>query len=235
MSTLHKRSHYPLTVDCVIFGYTEGSLKIALIKRKTPPFQDSWALPGGFVEGEETVEEAAKRELAEETGIRNIYLESFQVYSAPDRDPRGRIISVAFFALVNSDQFTLFATEDAAAADWIPMNELPTLAFDHQKIFAQGLDAMRNACLLQPLVFELLPEFFTLTQLQTLYEQIYGIEVDKRNFRKKLLKTGYIEKTTKVTEGQKHRPASLYTCVRSALKNWNQLPFLTSSKLENYD
>ncbi len=210
MMELSERSQYPITVDCVIFGYSENILKVALIKRKKPPFVGSWAIPGGFIIGDETVEEGASRELKEETGLENIYLEQFHVFSAPKRDPRGRVITVAFFALISSEKVNLVATEDAESACWYPAYELPDLAFDHNEIYVKALEALRIANKIRPLAFELLPEKFTLTMLQNLDEQIFNAKIDKRNFRKKVLKMDFIEETKNITKGEKHRPAKLY-------------------------
>lgn len=210
MSFLQQRTVYALSVDCVIFGYKDEVLHVALIERKKQPFKGDWALPGGFVEGDETVEQAALRELQEETGIHDIYLEQFHVFSKPDRDPRGRVITVAFFALINSEHTDLSATEDAAQAQWYPAYDIPQLAFDHEIIYEKAVDALRIAATIKPIVFELLPKNFTLTQLQRLHEQIFGEELDKRNFRKKIEKLTYIQETKQTTQGNKHRPAKLY-------------------------
>lgn len=211
MASLSQRTHYPVAVDCVIFGYDNEALKVALIERKNLPFKGNWALPGGFMEDDETVEEAAQRELHEETGIDDIYLEQFHVFSAPDRDPRGHVISVAFFALIASDQFELIATQDAARAAWFSAYKIPKLAFDHDEIYAKALEALRVAITIKPLVFKLLPKYFTLSMLQHVYEEILGFSIDKRNFRKKITTVDYIQETTKTTQGEQHRPAKLYT------------------------
>lgn len=211
MTTLHDRTHYSVSVDCIIFGYDSGQLKVALIKRKKPPFVGSWALPGGFLTGSETVEEAALRELQEETGIHEIYLEQFHVFSDPKRDPRGHVITVAFFALIASNNIELVATQDAEYAQWFPAYTLPKLAFDHHEIYAMALKELRIAITIKPLVFKLLPKQFTLTMLQAVYEQILGYSIDKRNFRKKLLKEDFIQETTRTTRGGQHRPARFYT------------------------
>lgn len=208
---IRDRYSYSLSVDCVIFGYNAGKLQVALIERKNVPFKGCWALPGGFVEGDETVEEAAFRELQEETGLRDIYLEQFHVFSEPDRDPRGRVITVAFFALIDSDQCELVASEDASKAVWWGVDELPVLSFDHESIFEKALDSLRVAIKIKPIAFELLPEKFTLTQLQQLYEEVFAVDIDKRNFRKKVSKMDFIQETGKMTKGAKHRPAMLYT------------------------
>jgi len=210
MKISEERTHYPVSIDCVIFGYDNTQLQVALIERKKPPFVGHWALPGGFLVDDETVEQAALRELQEETGLHDIYLEQFHVFSKPDRDPRGHVITVGFFALIASDKIELVATEDAAQAQWFPAYKLPKLAFDHDEIYAKALEALRSAITIKPLIFKLLPKEFTLSMLQNIYEEITGEIIDKRNFRKKLLKEDFIQETNKTTEGEKHRPARLY-------------------------
>lgn len=210
MDELEGRARYPISVDSVIFGLAEGELKIALIERKNPPFMGMWAVPGGFMEGDETVEETALRELKEETGIEKVYLEQFHVFSKRGRDPRGPTLTIALFALIRSDQCKLVATGDASAAKWWPAYTLPPLAFDHDQICTKALDALRAALKTRPLAFELLPKAFTLYQLQDLYEQVFGAPIDKRNFRKKVQKMDFICASGKKTEGGRHRPAMLY-------------------------
>lgn len=210
MNSLKNRAHYPISVDSVIFGYTEGEFKVALIKRKKEPFAGMWAIPGGFMEGNETVEETALRELKEETGIKDIYLEQFHVFNKPGRDPRGPTVTVALFALINSDDCRLIASQDAVKAKWWPAYELPTLAFDHNEIYLKALEALRIALRTRPLAFELLPKEFTLTHLQDLYEQVFNIKLDKRNFRKKVSKMDFIQLSGNKTKGERHRPALLY-------------------------
>jgi 8-oxo-dGTP diphosphatase len=187
-----------------------GELQVALIKRKNPPFVGCWAIPGGFLIGDETVEQAAYRELNEETGIQDIYLQQTQVFSHPERDPRGRVITVSFFALIPSDKIELVATEDAAAAKWWPVRSLPPLAFDHDQIYATALKTLKDTVQLKPIIFSLLPKQFTLTLLQNLYEQIFEEKIDKRNFRRKIIKMKWIQATSKMTRNQQHRPAQLY-------------------------
>lgn len=210
MMILDTKNHYPLSVDCVIFGYDNMQLQVALIERKKAPYIGQWALPGGFLEGSETIEQAAFRELQEETGIHNIYLEQFHVFSNPDRDPRGRVITVAFFALIKSNDIQLIATQDAAQAQWFSAYKLPKLAFDHDEIYKKALETLRIAINIKPLIFELLPKEFTLSMLQNAYEEIMGFSIDKRNFRKKIMKEPYIQETKHITQGGKHRPARLY-------------------------
>lgn len=210
MDDLHDRAHYPISVDSVIFGYTCGKLQVALIQRKNPPFIGMWAIPGGFMEGEETVEQTALRELQEETGIKDVYLEQFHVFNKPGRDPRGPTVTVALFALINADLCHLIASEDAAKAKWWPAYDIPELAFDHNEIYLKALEALKVALRTRPLAFELLPKQFTLTHLQDLYEQVFGIVLDKRNFRKKIAKMDFICPTEVWTAGERHRPAQLY-------------------------
>ena len=210
MNQLRERSHYPISVDCVIFGYIAGELKVVLVQRKKPPFVGMWAIPGGFMENDETVEETAFRELKEETGIENVYIEQFHVFSERGRDPRGPTITVAFFALIRAEHCKLFASGDASDAKWWPVNEIPKLAFDHNKIYDKALETLRRAIQYKPLVFELLPREFTLFELQNLYQQIFNLILDKRNFRKKIQKMVFISATGKSVKGLRHRPAELY-------------------------
>lgn len=210
MYELAKKTHYPISVDSVIFGYTEGELKVALIKRKNNPFIDMWAIPGGFMEDAEEVEEAARRELKEETGIEDVYLEQFGVFNKAGRDPRGLTVTIAFFALMNSEKCHLIASEDAAEAKWWPAYNLPPLGFDHGEIHSQALAALRIALRTRPLAFELLPKQFTLTHLQDLYEQVFNIVLDKRNFRRKVANMAFVQPTGSKTKGGRQRPAELY-------------------------
>jgi 8-oxo-dGTP diphosphatase len=204
------RSLYPITVDSVIFGYADRTLKVALIERKVDPFQGMWAIPGGFMEGEETVEDTAKRELLEETGLKDIYLEQFHVFSSHGRDPRGRTITVAFFALIDSEKYQLIASEDALRAKWWPAYEIPPLAFHQEEIYTKAIEALRLAIRTRPLAFELLPQAFTLGELQTLYEQVFNIKIDRRNFYRKVNKMDFIYASGQKQTGGKHRPGMLY-------------------------
>ncbi|MEN9612199.1 MAG: hypothetical protein RLZZ628_3013 [Bacteroidota bacterium] len=199
-----------LTVDCIIFGLDEtGRLKVLLIQRAKNPYQDHWALPGGFVDMDEDLEAAALRELKEETGVENIFIEQLYTFGTPGRDPRGRVVSVAYFALVNLAEHQLGADTDAQDVRWYALDELPVLAFDHAVILQTAIDRLRGKVRYQPIGFELLPECFTLTQLQTLYETILGKELNKRNFRTKILKMGILAED-KMLRGVAHRPAQMY-------------------------
>lgn len=201
-----------VTVDCVIFGLDDQQvLNVLLIQRQKDPFAGFWALPGGFVDMDEDLEAAALRELAEETGVQDLFIEQLYTFGAPNRDPRGRVISVAYYALVNPEKHPVRAASDARRAEWYPVDQLPPLAFDHHQIFQVALDRLRAKVRYQPIGFELLPEQFTLTQLQQLYENILGITsgLNKRNFRTKILKMGVLEEVG-MQEGVAHRPAKLY-------------------------
>ena len=199
-----------LTVDIVAFSVQNRNLSVLLIQRGTDPFAGMWALPGGFVKMDEDLEAAAERELEEETGLHGAYLEQLYTYGAPQRDPRGRVVSVAHFALIPSDEpIRSGGGSDAASASWHPMNRLPSLAFDHQEIISYALRRLRYKLEYTAVGFELLPEAFTLTELQQTYEIILGEELDKRNFRRRILDAGVIEATPHKRTGE-GRPARLY-------------------------
>ncbi len=198
-----------LTVDCVVFGFDGRDLQILLIRRGIEPFLGAWALPGGFVRMDEDLEDAARRELAEETGLRDIFLEQLQTFGAPGRDPRGRVVSVAWYALVRPDRHPARGDTDASEASWFSTGDLPPLAFDHETILAAALQRLRGKIRYQPIGFELLPERFTLGQLQALYEAILGRPLDKRNFRKKLLSFDFLVPLDRFATGS-HRPARLH-------------------------
>jgi 8-oxo-dGTP diphosphatase len=177
-----------LTVDCVVFGLDDRDLlKVMLIERNLTPFKGSWALPGGFVRLDESLEEAARRELQEETGIEKVFLEQLYTFGEINRDPRDRVVTVAYYALVNLWEHRLYAATDASDAAWFPVSQLPPLAFDHHKIVQVALTRLKGKVRYEPIGFELLPKKFTLSQLQKLYETILEKPLDKRNFRKKIL------------------------------------------------
>lgn len=199
-----------LTVDVVVFALDAEDLQVMLIERDLPPFAGQWALPGGFVRVEETLEQAAIRELQEETGLRDIFLEQLFTFGGLDRDPRERVVTVAYYALVNLAGHNVHASTDARNAAWFPVSDLPTLAFDHAQIVEAALTRLRGKVRYQPIGFELLPEKFTLRQLQHLYEIVLGRELDKRNFRKKVLSMGIIKETNEIEKDVAHRAARLF-------------------------
>lgn len=199
-----------LTVDCVIFGLDESSLlKALLIQRGHDPYEGAWALPGGFVDMEEPLVEAALRELKEETGVSDVFIEQLYTVGTPNRDPRGRVVTVVYFALINLAQHKIGADSDAQDVRWFPIDTLPALAFDHADIMDMAIQRLRGKVRYQPIGFELLPQYFTLTQLQKLYERILGKELNKRNFRTKILKMNILKEGA-ILRGVAHRPAQLY-------------------------
>ncbi|HEX7153494.1 MAG TPA: NUDIX domain-containing protein [Thermoanaerobaculia bacterium] len=200
-----------LTVDCVVFGFDEGTLKVLLITRANAPFRGRWALPGGFVEMNETLEEAARRELREETGIQRVFLEQLYTFGAVDRDPRERVVTVAYFALVKLSDHKIVAATDASRAAWFAVDDLPKLAFDHAEILDTALARLQGKVRYQPIGFELLPPKFTLSQLQHLYETVLDRELDKRNFRKKILSMDFIIELDEIEQDVAHRAARLYS------------------------
>lgn len=210
MTFTYKYPRPALTVDCVVFGLDEGELKLLLIQRAREPFLGCWALPGGFVNMDEDLESAAQRELREETGVTDLYLEQLYTFGAPDRDPRERVVSVAYFALVNLAEHPVNAASDAGDAAWFQVTDLPNLAFDHALVIETALTRLKGKVRYQPIGFELLPEKFTLTQLQKLYETVLETALDKRNFRKKILAMGFLEELDEVQKDVAHRAARLY-------------------------
>lgn len=200
-----------VTVDIVVYGYDGGKqLKLLLIERGGEPFKGSWALPGGFVDLDENLETAALRELEEETGVKDLFVEQLFTFGAVNRDPRGRVISVAYFALVNLQDHPAVAASDATKAEWFPLDELPELAFDHSEIITAANGRLAAKVRYQPIGFELLPAEFTLGQLQQLYETVLNVEsFNKRNFRTRILRTGILEEVGR-QQNVAHRPAVLY-------------------------
>lgn len=206
-----------LTVDCVIFGLDESQrLKLLLIRRPNAPFLGTWALPGGFVQMEESLEEAARRVLYDETGVDNVFLEQLYTFGETGRDPRGRVVSVAYYALVNLGDHPVRAHAADSGAAWWAADAPPDLAFDHPRILDTALGRLRAKLRYQPVGFELLPEQFTLSQLQGLYETVLGVtDLNKRNFRTKILKMGILREVGR-QRLVAHRPAMLYSFDKAA-------------------
>jgi len=198
-----------VTVDVIIFTLRDSDLQVLLIRRKYPPFEAVWAIPGGFVGIDESLEEAALRELEEETGVRDVYLEQLYTFGEVDRDLRGRVITVAYFALVPAAAIDPHAGSDAAETGWWSVYDLPPLAFDHAEILAYALKRLRYKLEYTAVGFELLPGVFTLSELQAAYEIILREKLDKRNFRRKILGADIIEETEMYRTGE-GRPARLY-------------------------
>lgn len=199
-----------VTVDLVIFTIAADDLQVLLIRRAQEPFKGKWALPGGFVEMDEGLEKAAARELKEEVGVSDVYLEQLYTFGAPGRDPRGRVISVAYFALVDASHQTIKAADDAADAKWHSVFKPPKLAFDHRQILDYAVWRLRNKIEWTTVGYELLPKKFTLSELQRVYEIILQKPVDKRNFRKRILAQGQIRELNETRTDGAHRPARLY-------------------------
>ena len=198
-----------VSVDCIIFGFDKGSLKLLLLKRNFEPAKGSWSLMGGFVQDGESVDDAAKRVLAELTGLENVYMEQVGTFGEVDRDPGERVISVAYYALININEYdrNLVQQHNAHLAE---INEIPPLVFDHPQMVKQARIMLQKKASSEPIGFNLLPSLFTLFQLQSLYEAIYGEPLDKRNFRKRVADLNYIEKTDKIDKTGSKRGAALY-------------------------
>lgn len=199
-----------VTVDIVILTLQERELNVLLVKRDVAPYKNRWAIPGGFVRIKETLEDAARRELHEETGVKDVYLEQLYTFGEVDRDPRMRVITVTWFALIPSNELDLHASTDTKDVRWFAVYERPRLAFDHDRIIDYALERIRNKIMYVPIAFQLLPEAFTLTELQNVYEAILNAKLDKRNFRKKILSSDLLKATRQVVSGARHRPAALY-------------------------
>src|SRR6476659_1662258 len=199
-----------LTVDCVVFGFDESELKVLLIERALEPFKGQWALPGGFVQMDETIDDAARRELAEEAGLKNVFLEQLYTFGTVNRDPRERVVSVAYYALVKLTDYSARAATDAADVHWFPISKVPKLAFDHADILETALARLKNKVRYEPIGFELLPPKFTLSQLQQLYEAVLESDLDKRNFRKKVLSFDLLVPLKETQMAGRHRPAQLF-------------------------
>jgi 8-oxo-dGTP diphosphatase len=201
-----------LTVDIVIFTIEQGALKVLLVKRGIEPFAGQYAIPGGFVLENESLDQAAMRELREETGVAEVYLEQLYSFGDPKRDPRGRVITVAYYALISAEHSQLRAGSDAAAAAWFAVDAVPDLAFDHPKILEYAVERLRNKLEYTTVGFQLLPEKFSLSELQEVYEAILGKKLDKRNFRRKLALLKILKPTSEYRrDGRK--PARLYRFV----------------------
>lgn len=210
-----------VTVDNLIFTFENRELKILLIQRRNEPFSGEWALPGGFVDINESLKDAALRELREETGIDNAYIEQVHTFGEVDRDPRGRTISISYYAFVKAYEVNPVADSDAQALDWFSINELPDMAFDHYEIIRFATNQLKEKFKFHPVSFELLPDEFTLTELQRLIETVIDKPLDKRNFRKKILKTELLkELDPRDATVEVKRMATLYKFDR---KRYNQI------------
>jgi len=209
---LMSNDSFKVTVDTVAFSVNQGILEVLLIKRKYEPFKSLWALPGGFLDDQDkTLDEAAARELLEETNVGNVYLEQLYSFGDQGRDPRGRTITIAYLALLKQEELELKASSEASGVAWWPVNELPPLAFDHAHIVSYAHKRLRNKIEYSPAAFSLIPNKFTLRDLQLVYEAVLGRAVDNRNFRKKFLSTGVLQELSETTQETSFRPARLYS------------------------
>ena len=206
-----------VTVDVVIFSVRAHALQVLLVRRTEAPFRGRWSLPGGFGRPNESLDDAARRQLQEETDVHDVYLEQLYTFGAPRRDPRGRVISVAYFALVAAD-VNAQATGPGVEVSWHPVTEPPELAFDHNEIVRYALQRLRYKLEYTSVGFELLPNEFTLTELQSAYEIVLGEQLDKRNFRRRIIEAGILNETSRyrASEGQ-GRPARLYRYKKNAV------------------
>ena len=200
--------HPAVTADCVIFGFDGVSIKVLLIQRGIDPYKGKWALPGGFMNIDESAEECARRELEEETGLKTASVEQFYTFTDVMRDPRERVITVAHYALVRLSEVK--GGDDAAKAQWFAQSEIPSLAFDHDRILRMALTRLKERICFEPIGFELLPEVFTMSELQNLYEAILGVKFDRRNFYNKMLKLGILAEAEPRPENASRRTPTKY-------------------------
>ncbi len=227
MSTMNDALHcyeYPhptVTTDVVVFTIRERRLKLLLIERGAEPFRGMWALPGGFLDIEEDLEACAMRELEEETGVSGVYLEQLYTFGKPDRDPRERVISIAYYALIPSDRLEVKAASDASDANWFALDEMPELAFDHNEIIKQAHRRLVAKLDYSTIAFQFMAETFTLSELQAVYEILLDEDLDKRNFRKWILALEQVEETGELRRTGNHRPARMYR-----LKNPDQVDII---------
>ncbi|MBQ8257353.1 MAG: NUDIX hydrolase [Bacteroidaceae bacterium] len=204
----YRYPHPAVTADCVIFGFDGVSIKLLLIQRGIEPYKGKWAFPGGFMNMDETAEECAKRELEEETGLKDAAVEQFYTFSDVNRDPRERVITVAHYALVRLSDVK--GGDDAASARWFAMDEVPSLAFDHDRIMRMAVNRLKERICFEPIGFEILPEVFTMTELQNLYEAILEVKFDRRNFYNKMLKLGILSEAEPRPANAARRTPSKY-------------------------
>ena len=227
----YKYPHPAVTTDCVIFGFDGRELNVLLIERGIPPFKGDWALPGGFIKMDETAEEGARRELLEETNVSDVYLEQFHTFSTVDRDPRERVITIAYFALVRKSDFRIIGGDDAARAEWHPLKNLPHLAFDHSEIIRLARERLQERLATKPIAFRLLDEKFKMSELQRIYEIINDKTYERRNFAKKMMATGLLIDEGPNPTPEPNRAATLYRfnedeyLRKCQSRQWKKYPF----------
>jgi len=210
MQTFDSYKNPSIAIDLVVFGYHEARLFVLLLNRKEEPFKDCWTLPGAFLQMDESFQDTCSRILKTKLGMANLYLEQLYSFDDLQRDPRGRVISVTYYALVNPSKFDISAGKMANDVKWQEVNKMPKLGFDHTALFKKALQRLKSKILYYPVSFELLDDLFTMTELQELYECILGVEIDRRNFRRKILDSEYIINTGTRREGLQNRAPDLY-------------------------
>jgi len=215
-----------ISIDCVIFGFENSTLEVLLVKRAIQPEKGMWALPGGFIKKDELVEDAAQRILEVTTGVKNIYLEQTAVFDGVDRYPLWRVFTIAHFALISPENYALSPGIDTSEVSWFKLHDLPKLPFDHSQIIKTALKKLQSRVRIKPIGFELLPEKFTLPQLQKLYEEILGKKIDKRNFRKKLLKMNLLKRLQEKDKSNIRRAAYLYKFEKSTYNRLKEKGFI---------
>ena len=204
----YKYPHPSVTTDCVIFGFDGAKLRVLLVERGQEPYKGCWALPGGFLEMDESAEEGALRELQEETGLKGAYVRQLHTFSEPKRDPRERVLSIAHYALVRLQEVK--AGDDAVRAEWFALDDIPPLAFDHDLILLMAQEELRRQIHFEPVGFELLPEKFTIKELQSLYEAILDVKFDRRNFYNKMMHLGILTQLDETVYNSPKREAFLF-------------------------
>ena len=223
MKLFHSYSNPALAIDLVVFGYHENELSVLLLNRKDEPFKGGWTLPGAFLQMQEKFSDTCSRVLRTKLGMDKVYLEQLYSFDEPERDPRGRAISVAYFALVNPSRLEISAGTMANDVKWFNVKKIPELGFDHKMIFKKALQRLRSKILYFPVGFELLDEYFTMTELHELYECILDVPLDRRNFRRTILASEYILPTGTKREGLRNRHPELYIFNKKLRKNNFQL------------
>ena len=219
----YRSPHPSVTTDCVIFGFDGTKLKVLLIERGVEPFRGRWAFPGGFMRMDESAEEGARRELEEETGLTGAYIRQFHTFTAPHRDPRERVVTIAFYALVRMQDVK--GGDDAADAQWFSLDEVPQLAFDHDQILRRAEQALRQQIHFEPIGFELLPEAFTIKELQNLYEAILDVHFDRRNFYNKMRRLEMLEQLEETANPSRKKEAFLFRFNKSKYDELKQKGF----------
>lgn len=219
MKQINKKYEYPMiATDVVILMMIEDELNVLLIKMNKEPFKGKWAMPGSLINGSESIDQSVKRVMKEKTGVSNVYLEQLYTFGEVNRDPFGRVVSVAYIALLPTKELELLTTEEHKEVKWFKVSELPKLAYDHDKILKLAIERIQNKIRYTNVISHLLPKEFTLTDLQKAYEIILGKEIDKRNFRKKINSLKIIEETGNNTIGGAHRPAKLFKFIDKKVK-----------------